>query len=104
MTNSDYMTPTKQLLEKTKILSIHQEMAQLIPCKVYTFNKNRLLAYHYNYDILFADGRSVNNFTANRIEIKSSLARTNFLCSSSEMKFFSSAFLGKVNEVNAGSL
>ena len=48
ITHSDYKTPTKVLLEKTKSLSVHQQIAHLSLSQVYNVHKTKLPAYHFN--------------------------------------------------------
>ena len=88
VTNSDYKTPTKVLLQKTNSLSVHQLMAQLTLSQVYNIHNMKLPAYHY--ERLFAGAalpgtRSVTNFAANRVEYKLSLARTHFFYQASRL-------------------
>ena len=89
VTNSDYKTPTKVLLQKTNSLSVHQRMAQLNLSQVYSIYNNQLPAYHYAR--LFdraqnAPGtRSVNDFTVNRVEFGLSLARSHFFYQASRL-------------------
>ena len=44
LTNSDYKTPTSVLIQKTKLLSVHQQMAQLSLSQVYNIYKTKLPA------------------------------------------------------------
>ena len=87
VTNSDYKTTTKVLLQKTNSLSVHQRMAQLNLSQVYSIYHNQLPAYHY--DRLFTRLRNVpgtmNGFTANRVEFNLSLARTHFFYQASRL-------------------
>ena len=89
VTNSDYKTPTSVLLDKTKLLSVHQQMAQLSLSQVFNIYKTRLPAYHYNR--IFSDAntdqrtRSVNDFSTNRIEFKLSITRTHFFYQASRL-------------------
>ena len=75
ITHSDYKTPTKVLLEKTKSLSVHQQIAHLSLSQVYNVHKTKLPAYHFNR--LFVN--------PNRIEFKKSIARANFFYQSSRL-------------------
>ena len=89
VTNSDYKTPTSVLLDKTKLLSVHQQMAQLSLSQVFNIYKTRLPAYHYNRIFSNANTdqrtRSVNDFSTNRIEFKLSITRTHFFYQASRL-------------------
>ena len=82
ITNSDYKTPTSDLLHQTKSLSVHQQMAHLSLSQVYNIHRTQLPAYHYGR--LFGNNqdepriRSGNNYPVNRIEFTLSQARTHF--------------------------
>ena len=87
ITNSDYKTPTSDLLHQTKSLSVHQQMAHLSLSQVYNIHRTQLPAYHYGR--LFGNNqdepriRSGNNYPVNRIEFTLSQARTHFFYQSS---------------------
>ena len=44
----DYSTPTQTLLEKTKQLSVHQQVAFHSACQVYKIRRTKLPVYHYD--------------------------------------------------------
>ena len=86
LTNSDYKTPTKELLEKTNTLSVHQEIAHLSLSQVYNIHKTKLPAYHYRR--LFESRENETRIRpghVNRIEFDRSLARANFFYQSSRL-------------------
>ena len=92
ITNCDYKTPTKVLLQKTNRLSVHQQIAQLSLSQVHSIYYTRSPAYHYQR--LFSrphnndeqqGTRSVDDYSANRIDFKLSLARSNFFYQSSRL-------------------
>ena len=92
ITNCDYKTPTKVLLQKTNRLSVHQQIAQLSLSQVHSIYYTRSPAYHYQR--LFSrphnndeqqGTRSVGDYSANRIDFKLSLARSNFFYQSSRL-------------------
>ena len=81
MTDSDYQTPTRTLLAKTNLLSVHQQMAHLSLCQVFNIQKTKLPSYHYSR--LFTDEET--GIRTNRIEYQSSLARSHFFYQSSRL-------------------
>ena len=81
MTDSDYQTPTRTLLAKTNLLSVHQQMAHLSLCQVFNIQKTKLPSYHFSR--LFTDEET--GIRPNRIEYKSSLARSHFFYQSSRL-------------------
>ena len=87
VSNSDYSTPTKTLLQKTRCLSVHQQIAQLSLSQVYNISKTRSPAYHYQR--LFTPSNNphpgARSFGANRIDFKLSLARSHFFYQSSRL-------------------
>ena len=82
LTNSDYRTPTTTLLQKTKKISVHQQIAYQTLSQVYSVFETKLPVYHYRR--LFekvgcnTDTRSNNDHGINRVEFKLSLCRSNF--------------------------
>ena len=85
VTNSDYRTPTSELLKKTNMLSVHQQMAQLSLSQVYSIYSTKLPAYHYQRLFSNNKSRSADNHSVNRVEFKLSLARTHFFYQSSRL-------------------
>ena len=47
LTNSDYKTPTLNLLEKTKKLSVHQQIAYQTLSQVYSIHATKFPAHHF---------------------------------------------------------
>ena len=72
ITNSDYKTPTKELLDKTNTLSVHQEIAHLSLSQVYNIHETKLPAYHYRRLFESRDNevrnRPGHDLSVNRIE------------------------------------
>ena len=85
VTDSDYRTPTSELLKKTNMLSVHQQMAQLSLSQVYSIYSTKLPAYHYQRLFVNNRTRSADTYSINRVEFKLSLARTNFFYQSSRL-------------------
>ena len=89
LTNSDYRTPTTTLLQKTKKMSVHQQIAYQTLSQVYSVFETKLPVYHYRR--LFekvdcnTDTRSNNYYGINRVEFKLSLCRTNFFYQASRL-------------------
>ena len=79
-TKSDHYTPTVELLQKTRKLSVHQMVAQSIAVQVYNTSKSQQPKYHH--DRLFSRNQDNLNPTRTaaepRLESKLSLGRGGF--------------------------
>ena len=47
VTNSDYKTPSSELIMKTNCLNVHQQMAHLSLSQVFGIHTTQLPAYHF---------------------------------------------------------
>ena len=91
VTNCDYKTPTSTLIKKTNSLSVHQRIAHLSLCQVYTIFQTRNPVYHYSR--LFGkdstdthpNTRTTNDCSTKRIEFKLSMARSSLFYQSSRL-------------------
>ena len=91
LTGCEYRTPTKILLQKTRKLSVHQQVAYLLLSQVYSINHNKSPTYHYRRLFLKdnnnnpPDTRTQDTYSINRVDYKLSLCRTHFFYQSSRL-------------------
>ena len=99
--NPNYRTPTTTLLQKTKKISVHQQIAYQTLSQVYSVFETKLPVYHYRR--LFekvdcnTDTRSNNHHGINRIEFKLSLCRSNFFYQASRLWASLPTYIKSVN-------
>ena len=90
LTNSDYKTPTLNLLEKTNKLSVHQQIAYQTLSQVYSVRATKFPAYHYRRLFMKKDDMSIgtrsnDEYRINRVNFNLSLCRSNFFYQSSRL-------------------
>ena len=90
LTNSDYKTPTLNLLEKNNKLSVHQQIAYQTLSQVYSVRATKFPAYPYRRLFMKKDDMSIgtrsnDEYRINRVNFNLSLCRTNFFYQSSRL-------------------
>ena len=77
-TNSDYKTPTMELLNKTRKLSVHQMIAYSVAVQVFNISRSLEPKYHYNRLFSSTQDASTRSGDLKRIDFSLSLGRASF--------------------------
>ena len=77
-TSLNYKTPTSELLNRTKKLSVHQLVAYTTAVQVYNIYRNQEPRYHYNRLFLSSQDITTRGSIVNRIDFSLSLCKSSF--------------------------